>query len=84
MIDVDNPSLIVDPDDVQRDERVLHPERVIAVSGKKENHAAILRHLVAIHEPLLARRVVPKPAAISIGADLYYTARCKTDVIELL
>src|SRR6266508_2872942 len=54
--------LIVDPDHVDRNERVLHPERILATLREKKELARSHRHAVAIHQTLRTR--------LSIGGNL--------------
>jgi hypothetical protein len=39
-----------DEDHVERDERVVHPERVIALAAHHEQHAGVERQMLAVHE----------------------------------
>src|SRR5215218_3073819 len=48
-----DPPLLVDPDDVEGDERVLHPERIEASLLEDEEHALVRPEGLAEHQPVL-------------------------------
>src|SRR3990172_2138311 len=53
-------ALLLDEDHVEREERVLHPERVIAALREDEEHAVVRAELLAEHEapPALGGREI--------------------------
>src|SRR5687768_348821 len=54
--DGDDSELLVEPDDVERDAAVLHPERVLTGLFENEEHALVFGEFLAEHQAPLALR----------------------------